>query len=320
MPHNLAIIGTGDIVRKAYLPILTRREDCRVGLICGRRIRPAEELAGLFAITRATIDLADVLAQEDIDAVLVCTPTDLHYPMAMASLGQGKHALVEKPLCTSLNDTLSLTAAAKKLPSLLYPAFNNWFREENQAICQRVTQGDLGEVEWIDLEWFRTPRYAEKLWLYDRARSGGGVLMDLGTHLIHFALSLIPDRRCFSLTAHTPAASGTEDTCAVTLEIDNRILVTIRVGWKMALPFPSQVRLTVYGSKGAASNQDYHGPRTDGYSRMIGDFLDCLNDERQPALAVATDTMVLVDAIYRALSTPAAVDGTFSRHQEQTVS
>ncbi len=315
MVHRIGFIGAGDVVRKAYLPAVTRRADCRVVAICSESGRTARELAAREGIPTVCNEYGELLEHPEIDTVFVCTPTHLHREMAETAMSRQKNVLVEKPLCATYADARALLQKAAGYPKTFYPAFNNQFREENQWLRAEVLSGELGMVRLMDFEWYRTKRYEDKAWLYDAKRSGGGVLMDLGSHLIHLALSLIPNRRrftayCHSL-CHSPASSSVEDTSAAMVVVDEQILIHLRVGWDMKMETKSCVVLEVHGTAGRLSNLDYAGSKRDGYEAMVDDFLGHIEEGRTRDLALVADAMLLLDVLYRSSSARTAISGTF---------
>ena len=265
-------------------------------------------------IARVYQGYANVLEDPDIDTVFVCTPPYLHKEISEAAMGRNKNLLVEKPLCATYQDSDSLLRRARGYAKTFYAAFNNYFREENQWLKSNVIDGRVGIVEIIDIEWLRTRRYENKAWLYDPTLSGGGVLMDLGSHMIHFALSLIPQRTRFTALCHNLIhewQSTVESTSTAMITVDDKVNILLKLGWDMKLSGQSNVVLTVYGSKGGLCNREYQGNRTDGYSRMIDEFFCCMDSQTKPNLGLVWDTLMLLDALYESARSRSFVRGDF---------
>ncbi len=313
--HRIAIIGAGDIVRKAYLPELSKRGDCRVTALCSQSGTSAQELAEHYTVPVYTNDYKQLLKRDDVDVVFICTPTVSHREMAEAALKAEKHVLVEKPLCVDYPSSHALLQRAKRSKKILYPAFNNAFREENRYFIERAARGELGSLELIDFEWYRTKRHETKSWLYDAGQSGGGVLIDLGAHLIHMALGLLPERRRYNVfstnTHHSTQNPGAEDTAICTMVIDERITILLKTGWDMRIPERSRVNLTVIGKQGVASNHDYHGVKSEGYPAMLEDCMQHFAENRAPDLSLVDDTMLVLEALYDSNRRKTCVTGKF---------
>src|SRR5216110_2444294 len=107
---NVAILGYGAIAREHALAIERIRQaipvpDIRLSAVVGSLLEPTRAFADEFGITVATVDLDDLLADGRIEAVIICSPTDLHAEQTERALRAGKHVLCEIPLATSLADT-----------------------------------------------------------------------------------------------------------------------------------------------------------------------------------------------------------------------
>ena len=314
MAYGIGIIGAGGVVQRAYLPVLSERNDCQIVAICSREGRSARELAPTYNIPRVCGGYEELIERADVDVVFLATPPHLHREICEYAMLKQKHILVEKPVCASYRDSKYLFKRGRNYAKMFYAAFNNYFREENQWLQSQVTNGEVGNVEVIDLEWHRTRRYENKTWLYDPTLSGGGVLMDLGSHMIHFALSLIPQRTqfvglCNNITHEWQPA--VESTCSAMITVNEKISISLRLGWDMQLPVKSSVALRVCGSGRCLSNQEYRGGSSDGYSRMIDDFFNCIDSATRPNLELAEDTMLLVNALYESARSRSVVHGQF---------
>lgn len=322
MKHRAAFIGAGDVVRRSYLPAISQQSDCEVVAICSQSGQSARELADLYEIDIVSKHYEEVLQQPDIDTVFICTPTNTHREIAEAAMKYEKHVLVEKPLCTTYQDSQALLQQARSYDKTFYAAFNNQFRVENQWLKTEVLAGKIGEVELIDFEWYRTKRHAEKAWLYDPPRSGGGVLVDLGAHMLHLALSMLPNRQHYSAACHNIShqafSSSVEDTSISMISVDDKITILIKLGWDMKLPKPSRVTLELFGLAGRISNRDFVetkanglAKKSDGYDLMIAEFLQHIEANTKPDLDLVDDTMMLIDVLYRSSQSQTTINGEF---------
>ncbi len=316
MSYNIGILGAGDIVRKVYLPELSKSSAFNISGICSQSGSTAQALADEYQIPTVTNNYLQLIKHGDIDCIMICTPTAMHRCMAEAAMDHNKHVLVEKPLCLNYSDSHDLLTRAQSYGRVFYPAFNNRFREENLYFRKVINEGKIGEIELIDFEWYRTRRYEQKKWLYDPQISGGGVLIDLGAHLIHMALDLIPQREEFHVFSqnytHAPGSSQVEDTSLGMIEIDRRATIFIKTGWDMQLPSPSRVKLEVIGHEGVTSNLDYHGSKSDGYNSLLVDFFDIIEKKKNVDLQVVDDTMLIIESLYTSWKNHDIIKGKFN--------
>jgi predicted dehydrogenase len=194
--------------------------------------------------------------------------------------------------------------------------FNNRRREENLWLTERATSGVLGAIELIDIEWLRTKRQPLQPWLTKKALAGGGVMADLGSHMIITALAMLPARRTFRAQCHSrsygSAGSDVEDLANAVIAVDGETVVNVRVGWDMHLPKSTQVNIAVYGRNGSARNSDFDGAKSDGYGCIFEDFLGAIDGGPRPDLGLVDDTMNALAALYQsAARNGEPVDGTF---------
>jgi predicted dehydrogenase len=95
---RVGMIGTSGYGDLAHLPRLKSHPRARIAAICGRGRARAEEMAAKYDIPLVFTDYREMIEKGDLDAVVVATPEDLHYPMTMDALDAGLHVLCEKPM------------------------------------------------------------------------------------------------------------------------------------------------------------------------------------------------------------------------------
>ncbi|MBV8165653.1 MAG: Gfo/Idh/MocA family oxidoreductase [Alphaproteobacteria bacterium] len=312
---GLGLIGAGDVVQRFYLPTLVGHPRLRVAAIASPGGRSARALADRHAIPSVCDTAEALIARPDVNAVAVCTPPDSHRAIGSAALAAGKHVLMEKPIAPDYADCAALLGAARSGGAILYYAYNNRLRDENQALTARVLSGAVGPLEALDVEWLRTKGMLDPLWWRDPARAGGGVLADLGSHVIMIALGLVPARSRFSARAALLRRSGNdadpEDVAVAHVVIDDAIPLSLRAGWGMALNQPAIVNLRAFGRRGMATNRDHDGPARDGYADLLDRFAAHIDARRQPDLGIVDDCARLLQALYDVGRSGGVVEGTF---------
>ena len=312
---HIALIGAGDVVRKSYLPALTSRTDCKVIGICSQQGQSASELASFYGIEKVFPYYTDALEHDAVDTVFICTPTHLHREITEAAMDFNKNVLIEKPLCTNYEDTRRLLNRAKTYPNAFYVTFNNQFRSENAWLKARVLAGDFGEIELIDMNWYRRLIATNKSWLYNQTYSGGGVLIDLGTHLIHLALSLVPNRQTFRVycntVSHNLPDSTVEDTAIAMITINGITTIQLKLGWDMELDQKSRVKLEVFGRNGSVANHHYNGEKMNPFNRLIDDFFHHIESKTIPDLALIDDTGMIIESMYHSSRSSKLIEGEF---------
>lgn len=142
------------------------------------------EFARRFGIPHAYTDYREMLRREDVDAVTLACPNDLHCQVTLDAAAAGKHVLVEKPLALSLEECDRMIEACRRAGVLLMYGENLCFAPKYVRARELAQEGALGQIYYVrQLECHYGP-HAD--WFWDVERSGGGVLMDMGCHSIAF--------------------------------------------------------------------------------------------------------------------------------------
>lgn len=110
---RVGVIGTSWYADLMHLPTLQSHPQAEIAAICGRNSEPAAALANKYAIPTIYSDYREMIEQGNLDAVVVATPDDLHYPMVMAALDAGLHVICEKPLASSVAQAEAMVAKAE---------------------------------------------------------------------------------------------------------------------------------------------------------------------------------------------------------------
>ncbi len=206
---------------------------------CDADAERRERFAAEFAPKRVFAGTDELLAEGEVDAVIVCLPNFLHFPVTMAALAAGKHVLCEKPPTLRLAEVETIRDEARRR-GLTY-AFGRQFRFESGMIAAReaVRSGRLGRVYFGRGQWLRlrgTPGGVGG-WFTDQARSGGGAIIDLGVHSLDAVWYLAGCPRLLSVTAHTgsyfPGCGDVEDTGFAFLRFEGGLIVSLEIAWSM---------------------------------------------------------------------------------------
>ncbi|HEX8720249.1 MAG TPA: Gfo/Idh/MocA family oxidoreductase [Pyrinomonadaceae bacterium] len=189
-PLRVGIVGAGRIVERVHLPTVGGRPDTSAVGIYDPEAARARELAGRFGVEHVCGEL-DELLRLDLDAVIVASPNATHAQTCVAALRSGAHVLCEKPLATSAAEAEAMVRAAEESGRELMAAFANRFRPEVAALRTAMREMGLGGVEGVRCGWLRRNGVpGAGTWFTRRALSGGGVLIDLGSHLLDLAVWL----------------------------------------------------------------------------------------------------------------------------------
>jgi len=142
MTINVALAGAGAFGIK-HLDAIAAIADVNVISLMSRDLAKTKEVAVKYGIPHVTTDLADSLRINEVDAVILCTPTPLHARQALACLAAGKHVQVEIPLCDSLQDGQAVAAAARESGKVAMCGHTRRFNPSHQWVRQRILAGEL---------------------------------------------------------------------------------------------------------------------------------------------------------------------------------
>ena len=147
---KIALAGAGAFGEK-HLDGLKLIDGVEVTSLVGRRLEPTQAIAAKYGIRHATTDLADSLARDDVDAVILCTPTQMHADQAIRCMDAGKHVQVEIPLADSLADAEAVLAKAQVTGLTCMVGHTRRFNPSHQYIHNRIVAGELA-IQQMDVE------------------------------------------------------------------------------------------------------------------------------------------------------------------------
>ncbi|MDE2749107.1 MAG: Gfo/Idh/MocA family oxidoreductase [Chloroflexota bacterium] len=243
---NVGILGAGGIAALSHLPEIAAVDGMRVTHICGRREHRLRLLCQRFDLPRYSMSWADLLADDDLDAVIVALPHPLHAEAGLAVLERGLHLFMQKPLCTAIDEADQLVAASESRPrQVVYcrPSFDAAVYEMKRQLAAGAVgkvSGALArhshggpEIYYAEVaDAFEEPRVEGDLWFFDVDTAGGGALLDMGVYSIANLVALL-GKVDFVTARMTTVDKPTalEDTAALILEFANGALATAETGW-----------------------------------------------------------------------------------------
>ena len=187
---NIGIVGSGWISENAYLPALLKNTNVKIVSVYDTDYIRAEKLADQVHYAKAYKDY-DLFLKSDIVGVIICTPNATHKDCTVKALQQGKHVLCEKPVAVNVLELMEIKKIIQETGLLYVPGFVNRYREDVNKLRQIITSGLIGDVKRVEGCWIREngiPRPGS--WFTEKSLSGGGALIDLGSHIIDICLLL----------------------------------------------------------------------------------------------------------------------------------
>lgn len=248
----------------------------------------------------ATLD--ELLANEKVDVVDICTPSYLHTELAVRALEAGCHVLSEKPMSISTADTARVIETAKKADRLFMTAHVVRFMAPYVYLRGVIESGELGKIVHLDMKRISfIPRWSWEDWMRDVSRSGG-TPFDLSIHDIDFAYSVFGEPK--SVNGMYKELKDNNDYIVSNLVYDG-FTVTTTGGWFNAnISFSAEYNAIfengsvalvggkVYkngtqvdlatSAKEVSENMGINIPRADGYTAEIEYFLECVKSDTPP--------------------------------------
>ncbi|RKP45590.1 oxidoreductase [Trinickia fusca] len=154
-------------------------------------------------------DADALIALEHLDGIVIATPNDTHFALAAKALAAGKHVVVDKPVTVTAAQARTLAALAREHGVLFAPFHNRRWDGDFMTLRALVASGELGRIVHFESHFDRFRPQVRQRWREEASR-GGGLLLDLGPHLIDQALALFgaPDTVQATVKTHRDAANA----------------------------------------------------------------------------------------------------------------
>lgn len=254
---GIGIIGGGSISEK-HIDAIGGIAEARVVAVSSRSFESANRAAARCGADVCASN-GELLSRDDVDAVIICSPSGTHGEIAIAAANAGKHVIVEKPIEITLEKIDSMIQACKINNVQLHGIYHNRYKPVYQFLKRAVDSGRFGKIfnANASIRWYRTPAYyQDSSWHGTWALDGGGTLMNQSIHYVDLLLWLAGDvSHTFGYTRtllHTDIE--TEDTAVACLEFENGAIGSIIASTSTYGGFPAELQLT--GQRGTVVVRD----------------------------------------------------------------
>lgn len=245
-PVNVGVVGLGRSGWGIHSTYLANAEEYRLVAVADPMEERRAEAVESLGVRRAYASPEELLADDDVELVVVATPSHTHKALAIAALKAGKHVQVEKPFAQSAAEADEMIAAAKASRRLLTCFQNRRVDADFLEVQRIIDSGLLGRVFLVRIGNYRYDRRRDWQTL---TRLGGGMLNNWGAHRIDQALLLLGGAydELFCDLQRTVSAGDAEDHVKVTLKRD-RLVVDVEIF--SASPMPPGPTWMVIGDRG----------------------------------------------------------------------
>ncbi len=290
LPRDGAPVRVGVVGLGYWGPNLARNFNSLPGSelrwICDGTPDVRDRWAAAYPNARATGDLAEVLADDDVDAVVVATPVPTHAALALQVLEAGKHCFVEKPLALTVAEAEPVVAAAQERGLTLMVGHLLEYHPGLGRLKAIADSGELGDIHYI---------YGNRLNL-GKLRAEENALWSLGAHDVSVVLSLAGGEEPVELNAvgESYMRPGVEDVVFAFMRFESGLAAHLHLSW---LDPHKERRFTVVGSKKMATFDDMQverkltvydkgfdepGPGFDDYVVRSGEITSPAVDSAEP--------------------------------------
>jgi UDP-N-acetyl-2-amino-2-deoxyglucuronate dehydrogenase len=336
---GFGIVGCGTIA-PWHLRGIRECPNAEAVAVCSRRADTAKAFAGEHDITRHYTDYREMVKDEDVDAICICTPSGTHADIGIAAAEAGVHVLCEKPIEITLEATDRLIRACRENGVKLGVIFQSRTYDGVREAKDAVAGGLLGPMVFGDvyIKWYRSREYYRSGgWRGTWKLDGGGALMNQGIHGIDILLWIMGGvESVFARADHFVRDIEVEDTAAAVLKYTNGAIgvlqgatscnpgeptthmfhgdrgsITLKEGklarWAVTDSDDSlaQDRPIEDDAEGAGGTSDPKAISATGHIILVADMVDAVRDDRDPMVTgeSARTSVELITAIYESART-----------------
>lgn len=277
-PLRVGLLGAGAVAQVAHVPAYRRLRSARLVALCDNDPPKLRALTQRLDVPHAVRSIDDLLSIDELDAVDICLPSHLHREAVLRCLEAGKHVLCEKPLALTAEEILEIIEAQERVGKVVLVGMNHRYREDSIRLKRLTEEGVLGEPFYVRATWLkRRDGIRPDSWHFRAETSGGGVMMDLGIHLLDLALWLCdyPEPECVaaSFYRHRPEID-VEDSAVATVRCRGGLRVVLDASWQPLSPEEQEYRVDLFGSEGSGRLRSSRLEPFRVFRRMHGSLVD----------------------------------------------
>lgn len=237
---RMGVIGCGGIGVLAHLPGIVDNSQLSLVAVSDAVEDKARSAASKFGALRHYTDYRKLLEDPEVDAVTVATPVFLHREMVVAAAQAGKHVLCEKPMARTAEECLDMIDAARKAKVQLSIMFQQRNVPMNAWIKDAIDGSAIGRVFAVSARSAHSgpdvrmsvPGSDMASWVFNKEMAGGGVMFDIGVHLLDLLRWLFGDVESVSAEVGTFVKKAkVEDNALLLLKFKSGIVGTVELSW-----------------------------------------------------------------------------------------
>ncbi|WP_211746155.1 Gfo/Idh/MocA family oxidoreductase [Paenibacillus sp. Marseille-Q4541] len=273
---KVGIVGCGGIANGKHIPNLSAQKNVEIVALCDIIEERAVESAKKIGNDDIKIytDYKEMLQDDSIDVVHVCTPNKSHSFITIDALESGKHVMCEKPMAKTAKEARAMLDASKRTGKKLTIGYDNRYRPDSLTLKKVCERGDLGDIYFAKAHAIR--RRAVPTWgvFLNEEEQGGGPLIDIGTHALDLTLWLMDNYKVSSVKGNVyhklgnkenaanafgpwdPKEFTVEDSAFGFITMENGATVTLEASWALNTLDVGEAQATLCGTEGGADMKD----------------------------------------------------------------
>lgn len=285
---KIGVIGAGSI-SDMHLQSYEKNQGVELKAICDLNRDRAEEKAIRYGIAKRYDCYIALLEDKEIDAVSICTWNHSHAEISIAALKAGKHVLVEKPLCTSVEEAKKIEETVKKTGKILQVGFVRRYASNTFLVKEFIDANEIGAIYYAKASCIRRLGNPGG-WFSDKERSGGGPLIDIGVHVIDICWYLMGKPKVKTISSNTysklgnrsniknlsfykaadydPDKNTVEDMANALIRFDNGASLIVDVSFTLHAK-KDEIAVKLYGEKGGVEIEPELSIITEKYNTIL---------------------------------------------------
>ncbi|WP_424768996.1 Gfo/Idh/MocA family protein [Paenibacillus sp. sgz302251] len=324
---RIGIIGAGNIGGVHANEFSQLADQCEITAITDAFLPLAEMKAKQYGIVNVVATAEELIARDDVDAIVIGVPNQYHAPLAVQAIKAGKHVLLEKPMGINGEAAREIYKASQATDRVVMVGHQMRWESVPMQIKDQIDRGELGKIYTAKTGWFRRkgiPGWGT--WFTQMDQSGGGPLIDIGVHMLDLALYLMGNPKPVSVYGATYAEFGpsrkgigtwgtpnwngiynVEDLATALIKMEDGSTLSLEVSWAVHMDTDNTPFVHIMGSEGGASYRGSQGklltekfdrpietelrrPENDESerARLSRHFLECIREGKQPITSALT--------------------------------
>jgi len=248
---GFGIIGCGDVTEKKSGPAFQKIEGSRLVAVMRRDAAKLADYARRHGVSKYSTNYMDILTDPEIDMVYIATPPHMHYFYTLEAARHGKDVYVEKPMSTSVRECRDMMDACQAHGVKLFVAYYRRGQEKFRRAKAIIDGGEIGQIRSFQYTYAcPVPAFnKERAWLLSKKEAGGGLLYDVGSHMVDTLQFILGDvSMAAGISANISKTYDVNDVTSGFLRFSSGVQGAMQLSFHAS---ESRDGVIIYGSEGS---------------------------------------------------------------------